>query len=261
MTGLLTGLAEAGTDVTKVDTIIGTSAGATVAAQLGSGLTLPELYTRQTDQEAQAAEIRGNVDLENFGRDLKRVLAGTAAFPEMRRALGRFALGSSTVPEMARRAVIESRLPSHEWPTTVMLKLIAVDADSGDTRVFDSSSGVALVDAVHASCAVPGLWPPVTIRDRRYVDGAVRSNTSADLAKGARRILVIAPLGRMELFPCEKPLTASIEELRSSGSEVTLIEPDEGSRAAIGINPADPSTRRPAAEAGRAQGRQMRSTG
>ena len=37
-----------------------------------------------------------------------------------------------------------------------------------------------LVDAVAASCAVPGVWPPVTIGGRRYVDGGVRSSDNAD---------------------------------------------------------------------------------
>ncbi|MGI5248075.1 patatin-like phospholipase family protein [Actinacidiphila glaucinigra] len=254
-TGLLTGLAEAGGDVSKAGTVIGTSAGATVAAQLGSGLGLPELYARQTDSRMQAAEIMGDVDLETFGRNLEAALEGADSFPEVRRALGRFALAADTVPEAARRAVIASRLPVHDWPTDMTLKLVAVDTGSGATRVFDNASGVSLVDAVHASCAVPGLWPPVTIGGHRYVDGAVRSNTSADLATGASRVLVVAPLGQRELFPCEKPLRAAVGELRAGGSEVTVIEPDEASRAAIGRNPADPSTRVPAAEAGRAQGR------
>ncbi|MCA2230049.1 patatin-like phospholipase family protein [Nonomuraea aurantiaca] len=257
MTGLLIGLADAGRNVTDVEEIVGTSAGSTVAAQLGSGLSLRELYAWQTDPELQVFEIMGQVDLQNFGAELKAVLEGADGIQQVRRALGRFALDADTVPEAARRRVIESRLPSHEWPSHMTLKLIAADADSGEPRVFDNASGVSLVDAVHASCAVPGMWPPATIDGRRYVDGAVRSNTSADLAAGASRVLVIAPLGRMELFPYEKPMAAAIEELRANGTKVAVVEPDPASRAAIGTNPADPSTRRPAAEAGRAQGRRL----
>jgi predicted acylesterase/phospholipase RssA len=37
--------------------------------------------------------------------------------------------------------------------------------------IMDRMSGVSLVDAVAASCAVPGIWPPVTIAGRRYMDG------------------------------------------------------------------------------------------
>ncbi|MEV8610451.1 patatin-like phospholipase family protein [Amycolatopsis sp. NPDC051373] len=140
------------------------------------------------------------------------------------------------------------------WPEKPWLKLVAVDAESGEPRGFDSGSGVRLVDALAASCAVPGLWPPVTIEGRRYVDGAVRSNTSADYAAGAARVLVLAPLGHFELFPCETSLAVAIGDLRTGGAAVAYVEPDADSLAAIGANPADPATRRPTGEAGR-QGR------
>jgi NTE family protein len=135
------------------------------------------------------------------------------------------------------------------------LKIVTVDAESGQPRVFDNASGVSLVDAVTASCAVPGVWPPATIDGRRYVDGGVRSTANADYAAGASRVLVIAPLGNVELFPTDKPLAQAVEELRAGGAEVAIVEPDEASRAAIGANPLDPSTRTPAAKTGRAQGR------
>ena len=57
MTGLLAGLADAGDDITGADVLIGTSAGATVAAQLGSGLALDELFARQAEPARQSAEI------------------------------------------------------------------------------------------------------------------------------------------------------------------------------------------------------------
>ena len=65
----------------------------------------------------------------------------------------------------------------------------------GVHRVFDRTSGVSLVDAVAASCAVPGIWPPVTIQGARYVDGGVRSSDNADLASGFARVIVVSPLG------------------------------------------------------------------
>ncbi|MFD4527689.1 patatin-like phospholipase family protein [Streptomyces sp. NPDC058470] len=257
MTGLLAGLADAGQDVAGAEVIVGTSAGSTVAAQLGSGLSLEELYARQVEPERQAAEIPADVDLESFGAQLFALLESASSLPDMRRAVGRFALDAETVSESARRAVIESRLPSHEWPART-LRIVAVDAETGEPQVFDSSSGVRLVDAVAASCAVPGIWPPATVHGRRYIDGGIRSNENADYAAGATQVLVIAPLGTAQLFPSEKPLAKAIEELRAAGAGVAMIEPDEASRTAIGANPLDPSTRTPAAEAGRAQGRLLK---
>jgi NTE family protein len=256
ITGLLVGLADSGQDVISADLIVGTSAGATVGAQLGSGLGLEELYTRQIDPALQAAEIMVDTDLESFRSQIEAAVHDADSVPEMRRAIGRWALAASTVSEPERRAVIESRLPSHAWPAR-SLKIVAVDAESGEPRVFEEDSGVNVVDAVTASCAVPGVWPPATIDGRRYVDGGVRSIANADYAAGASRVLVILPLGSEELFPTERPVAETVEQLRTGGSQVAIVEPDEASLAAIGSSPLDPSTRRPAAEAGRAQGRAL----
>ncbi|MGW3248111.1 patatin-like phospholipase family protein [Streptomyces sp. NPDC001070] len=258
ITGLLAGLADAGRDVTGAEVLVGTSAGSTVAAQLGSGLSLEELYARQTEPELQSAEIMADVDLANFGARIADVLRDAATVPDMRRAVGRYALDAETVSEAERRRVIESRLPSLDWPTSRALRIVVVDAETGQPRLLDSASGVNLVDAVAASCAVPGVWPPATIDGRRYVDGGVRSTANADYAAGASRVLVIVPMGAAELFPSEKPLERAVQELRAAGAEVAVIDPDEASLAAIGTNPLDPSTRRPAAEAGRAQGRGLK---
>ncbi|WP_406639545.1 patatin-like phospholipase family protein [Amycolatopsis sp. WGS_07] len=252
-TGLLAGLAEAGQDVTGADVLIGTSAGAAVAAQLGSGLALPRLYERQTEPAQQAAEIAAEFDAEKFGEDFAAVLqeGGTAA--EVRRAVGKFALSAETVSESRRRAVIESRLPSHDWPERAV-KIVAVDAETGEAVVFDRSSDVLLVDAVAASCAVPGVWPAVSIKGKRYVDGGVRSSANADYATGSAQVTVIVPMGSAEVFPTEPSFEQVLANLRAAGAKVAVLEPDEASTAAIGPNPLAPETRAAAAAAGLAQG-------
>ncbi len=254
MTGLLAGLADAGEDVSGAELIIGTSAGATVAAQLGSGLPLTELFARQTEPALQSAEILAELDLAKLGAEIAGYLAGVTTPDQILRQIGAYALAAATVPEATRRAVIASRLPSHGWPAR-RLRLTAVDAGSGELRVFDAASGVSLVDAVAASCAVPGIWPPVTIGDRRYVDGGVRSSDNADLAAGSSRITVISPLGLDSPLPSPLPLREVVRRLRADGSDVTVIAPDGAAAAAIGANPLDPGTRVPAAQAGLAQGR------
>ena len=117
MTGLLTGLAEAGQDVTGADVIIGTSAGATVAAQVGSGLPLDDLFARQTQPALQSREIPVELDLDKLAADWGQIMTGVRCGPEMLRRVGAYALAADTVPEAERRAVIESRLPSRAWPT------------------------------------------------------------------------------------------------------------------------------------------------
>jgi NTE family protein len=254
MTGLLAGLADAGQDVTGADLVIGTSAGANVAAQLGSGLSLDELFARQVDPALQSRELMAEIDWDKFAADLQPYLAGASTPAEQLRNFGRFALDADTVPEQERLAVIESRLPSREWPVTPT-KLTAVDCVSGELTVFEAASGVGLVDAVAASSAVPGIWPPVTIEGRRYMDGGVRSSDNADLAEGAVRILVISPLGMDSPLPTPLPLREVLTGLKEGGATVTVISPDDASAAAIGANALDPATRVPAATAGRTQGR------
>jgi NTE family protein len=254
ITGLLAGLADAGEDVTGADQIIGTSAGATVTAQVGSGLSLDELFARQTDPALQSKEIPVELDLDRLAADWAETMAGVTSAEEALRRVGAYALAADTVDEATRRAVIESRLPSWHWPERE-IRLVAVEAETGETRVFDRGSGASLVDAVAASCAVPGIWPPVTIGAHRYIDGGVRSSDNADLAAGAERIVIISPLGYDSPISAPRPLREVVGELRAGGSEVTVLVPDQASAAAIGANPLDPGTRVPAAEAGRAQGR------
>lgn len=75
---------------------MGTSAGATVAAQLGSGVALEDLYARQIDPVLQTPEIMADLSLERFGEQIGAVLADAATVPEIRRAVGRFALEADT---------------------------------------------------------------------------------------------------------------------------------------------------------------------
>lgn len=257
MTGLLAGLADARQDVTGAGLLVGTSAGATVAAQLGSGLGVEELFARQVEPSLQAREIMAEMDIERFAAEIGVTMATASSAAELRGAVGRVALAARTVSEPERLAVIESRLPEHGWPQRA-LRVVAVDAETGDTRVFDRDSGVSLVDAVAASCAVPGVWPPVTIAGRRYIDGGIRSVANVDLAAGAARVLVLVPLGPVEPLPSDHPLDDTVAALRAEGAEVLVIGPDDASTSAIGANPLDPATREPAARAGREQGRELK---
>lgn len=248
---MVAGLAEKGTDVTVADLRLGTSAGSVVAAQIGSGLSIGELFARQTDPVLQNRELvpSGGVTVAEFA-EIKARLAEENDDPAgIRRALGTRALGAGTVAEAEaeRRAVIEARLPVREWPSGD-LRVTAVNALTGDLRVFDRDSGVGLVDAVAASCAVPMIWPPVTIGGSRYVDGGVRSVNNPDLAAGYGRVLLMAAM--------EDPgLAAETEAVEGTGGRIEVLAPDEASLGAFGADPLAPSTRTPSANAGLAQGK------
>jgi NTE family protein len=142
-----------------------------------------------------------------------------------------------------------------DWPRAG-LRLVAVDAETGEAAIFDRDSGVDLVDAVAASCAVPGIWPPVSIGGRRYIDGGVRSPENADLAAGYDQVLLISPVGESWSGIPPRDLAADVAALRASGAQVALIQPDAPARAAMGEtldDLLDPRSRERAAYAGLAQ--------
>jgi NTE family protein len=172
-----------------------------------------------------------------------------------------------TAPETERRTVIASRLPVRDWPDRD-LRITAVAAGSGDRVVFTSagaqgpdgsvSAGVELVDAVAASCAVPGVWPPVTIDGHRYIDGGMASIVHVALADEpdpVDRVLVVAPLDP----PAGGPFASASEEVarrrEALGAEGVLgVLADEPSLAAFGANVLDPAVMPASARAGYAQG-------
>jgi NTE family protein len=245
-TGLLHGLAECGVDLTGAGVIVGTSAGAAVGAQVATGRPLDELLAAQLAEAT--AEIAAEIDLDVLIPIFGTMAGGGRLDAAGRAGVGAMAIDAPTVTEPVRRAVIEARLGTDTWPERA-LKITAVDAGTGELRVFDRASGVGLVDAVAASCAVPGVWPPVTIGDTRYIDGGVRSVTNADLAAGCDPVVVMVPLPAYG----EAGLLAEVEQLRAAGSRVVLVRADDASTEAMGFNPLDPTKRRASAEAGRRQ--------
>jgi NTE family protein len=245
-TGLLAGLAQAGLDLTAADLVVGTSAGSIVGAQVLSGTTLEDLYAEQLKDAT--GEIAAKIGV---GAVVWFVIGSLWPGDERRgRArLGSAAIKAKTVPESVRRAVIEQRLPSHSWPERRLL-ITAVDAETGEAQVFDRDGGVPLTDAVAASCAVPLVWPPITINGRRYIDGGVRSAANADLAVGCDSVVVLAPVNfaLRRSHRIERQLVTLGPGVRS-----TVISPDSQARKAIGSNVLDPAYRAASARAGRLQ--------
>ncbi|MET7621380.1 patatin-like phospholipase family protein [Streptomyces sp. NPDC005408] len=246
--GILHGLAEAGVDLTSASLVVGSSAGAVVAAQLTSGkLSLAELYQRQL--AAHEGEIAARFGLPTMLRYV-RGIAMSRTPEEYGRRLGRLALATDTVDEAQRRKVIAGRLASAEWPERQLL-VTAVDALTGELKAYGKDSGVPLVDAVAASCAVPGVWPPVTIEGRKWIDGGVHTTANAHLAAGYERVVVIAPIASgTKTIPSPR---AQAAQLAAGGARVEVITPDAAAKKAFGRNVLDPARRAPAARAGLAQ--------
>ncbi|MFB9238197.1 patatin-like phospholipase family protein [Plantactinospora siamensis] len=246
--GLLIGLRDGGVDLTTADLVVGTSAGSVTGALLAAGWDPVDAAKIEAQPGAADPPVRPDwargaqayALLNDAGRDPAAVRAG----------VGALALAADVGAEEPYVASLARRLPLTGWPAR-QLRITAVDATTGDPVVWDRTSGVPLDRAVAASCAVPCIFPPVTINGRRYVDGGVRSGTNADLAAGADRVVVLAPLAlvRMRGAPAEE--LAALRER----SAVALVAPDQATVAAIGPNVLDPYRWEPVIRAGVAQGR------
>ncbi|WP_236790371.1 patatin-like phospholipase family protein [Amycolatopsis sp. GM8] len=174
--GLLTALARRGIDLSRSDLILGTSAGSVVGATLAAGLDLASLLPR----------VSGGLPL---GPGASGDISG---LPELAiKDMIDYALSADTIAEehyLGRPLFAEfAGIP---WPSA--LRCTGVDTRTGRLTVWDADSGVDLPTALAASCAVPGLFPPVTIHGTRYVDGGVINPLNVDLAGGHHRVVAIS---------------------------------------------------------------------
>jgi NTE family protein len=264
--GVMAGLLDAGIDVRDADLVVGTSAGATAAAQV-TAASPADLF--DAIREAPTPSPPGPPGPGRSGptaadhlERLRVLIAASAGPADLRRAVGAAALAraqADTAWQERWRATVAARLPSPHWPDQTMF-LTAVDARTGEPVVFDRHANIDLVDAVAASCASGVAY---AIGDRHYIDGGYRGNAeNADLAAGYRRVLVLSPLGGRSLHPPEwgTHLATQVEELLAQGSTVHTIVPDENSEYLFGASAMDATLRPAAARAGHNQGRALAGT-
>lgn len=271
--GLIAGLLDGGVDLRDADFMIGTSAGSFVGSQLAGGRDMRQMVEAILAEEhrqrsaADTATPRpaagapsGPTPMMTLMKLMQEAAAGTRDPIEVRKELGKFALGAQTVDEEAfiksfGRSLSESG--DAAWPAK-RFAATAVDTASGEFQLWDNDSGVPLARAVASSCSVPGVYPPITINGKRYMDGGMRSGTNADLATGYDKVLVVAVrIGAGDPAALERSKAAlerELQVLRDSGATVGLIVPDESSAEAFGQNLMDARKRPASARAGYQQG-------
>ena len=140
--GIIAGLDEAGLDMTEAaDLVIGTSAGATAAAQVRSGIPPAELLgsvlsppVQPVGQNRQPSPSPSLPMATVFER-MRAISAAAISAADLQRAMGAFGLECDAILGPAageqRRAMVAARLPRHEWSDRLMI-VVAVDAHTGE---------------------------------------------------------------------------------------------------------------------------------
>ena len=252
--GLLAGLASSGVDLRDSGLFIGTSAGARVALLMAAGTDLNEAFEQQLKPLSNLPSPP-TPDWPSIRRECAEAKAAGGSPDAILRRFGAIALKHAANDFESRRKLMSEQLPSQSWPSKRVV-IVAVNAETGARRAFDSASGVSVVDAMVATTASFGSAPAL-IDGHHYIDGGYHSSNNADLASGFDEVIVLslrAPPGALALVP----LAESVATLKASSVHVAVIQPDADSEAAIASgSPGSPSVRTPTAMAGYEQGKRL----
>jgi NTE family protein len=230
--GLIAGLAGEGVVLGDADLVVGTSAGSIVGSWLALQMDLTALVTSVSQPLAIRSGAIGSTDdlLSAWADAMARALTPQA----QRTELGKLALAAQTVEESVFvGADVFAKLEGREWPAP--FRCTAIDAHTGALAVWDRQAGVPLPRGVASSCSVPGVFPPITIGARRYMDGGMRTPLNADLAAGHDTVIAVSclamalPEGLSDpVFDAmSRQVTAELAAVRDSGAALELIVPGQ----------------------------------
>jgi NTE family protein len=258
--GVAAGLASEGVKIGDADFILGTSAGSFVGAQLAGGRDPQEMAAAQIEQgRAPSPTAPGAA---SAAPDLTPLMGFIARFPQqgppgpdLLTEIGAFALKAQPVVTEDQFVAIMSATATRDgsWPDR--FGCTTVDTADGAFKVWRKGDGVELARGVASSCAVPGIYPPIAIRGRRWMDGGMRSATCLDLAAGYRRVLCLAVVPPMARSFMGARLDGEKHKVELEGGRVELILPDDASGEAFGVNLMDASRREAVTLAGIEQGK------
>ena len=215
------------------DLIVGTSAGASLAATLRAGVDLEDFYRMATrppsdeQRRAMLAELKAaRKSLIPLAVSMARHLlpGGDGATLALAGLLPPGLFPTSWLAELPGMETLT------EWPDGLWVP--AVRIPSGDVVVFGRDRrDVPVHVAVEASSAVPGMFRPRPIGDELVVDGGVRSSTHADLLldAGMDRVIISAPMsrpsGRLFARNARRSLAAEVAALRNAAVDTVVVEP------------------------------------
>jgi NTE family protein len=253
--GVVVGLAEAAAfQANRASVIVGTSAGSIVGTLIRQGRA-PKGLIAWLDRVGPPPPPEP--DMRVLGAVLELMAGdGPPTERELRR-VAQLALSARTQPVEPFADAIGTSLGGREWPPGD-LRITAVDCDSCQLRVWTAANGIGVDRAVTSSIAVPGVTAPVPFDGRRYMDGGMRSPSSADVlaGTGVRRAIFIGPMaGRVAMNPrLDALLDRERAVLAAEGVPMFVIAPGDDFRP-LAADLMNPARQNEAREVGLADGR------
>jgi NTE family protein len=236
-------------DFNEADVFVGVSAGGFIAAALANGITPHEMSRVFIEGERTRDRFEPSMLLRPAFKEYAQRLASLP--PLLAGALWHYAMGSSTMMsafERLGRAIPTGIFSGEEVDKYLgrifskpgrsndfrqlahRLFLIATDLDTGDSVAFgaDGFDDVPISRAVQASAALPGLFPPVEIKGRYFVDGALRKTLHASVAlnEGVDLMLCLNPLVPYDSSPHHRTRDREhhLDKLVEGGLPVVLAQ-------------------------------------
>jgi len=255
-------------DLRTAEVLVGTSAGSEIVAALGSGRTPRDLLAALAGEpDADPVLARhlalhpGNVPplpapgLPGLGL-VRAGLRERSAYTAIAGLLPKGRGDASWLREYG-----DALATTDGWTSHPDAWIVAADSDTGERVAFGSADAprASLGDAIAASWAIPGWFPPVEIAGRRYFDGGSVSSVSADLLIGRDldEVAVVAPMTsegglpgrglhraeRLLRSQMTRGLDREVAALRDAGVRVIRVEPTPEDLEAMGPNFMDLSRR------------------
>jgi NTE family protein len=228
-------LADHGIRFDTADRVVGTSAGSMVATAVSGG-KLKRLHSEVSLLSKFPALVSTLAPASTLSPSQQHALdlfiKATDGDPATVQEIGHAALAAATPGPAVMRRNIALVVGTGAW-TSDSLQITCVDAYTGERCVVTRDSMTTLPRAVAASSAIPGVFSPQPIGDRKCMDGGVSgTGTHLDLFGGARRVLILALTdgsdateGMMTSHPGDG--LQELEDLKASGTEVVLRVPSE----------------------------------
>jgi NTE family protein len=183
-------------------TYAGTSIGALIGAAAVGGMSVDEMARR-----AMALQRRDLFRLNHFGMLKARIRASSFYMEEPLRALCSSVCPPGTFDRLGTRLLVNT-----------------VDVEHGVQIVWGRPglTNVSIADAVYASCALPGYFPPGRVNGRICIDGGTVDNLPVNIAALGMDAVIAVDVGNADLTPASDVLNEGFSAIFMRAASIMM---------------------------------------